>query len=63
LGNDYLPGNLAKSGFENESRTGETKVLDFSFKNGLVGASNYDKEDCTIEGVKQRIEQTKKKRD
>jgi len=30
--NEYLPGNLAKKGFEKESRTGETKVLDFSFK-------------------------------
>jgi len=30
--NEYLPGNLAKKGFEKESRTDETKVLDFSFK-------------------------------
>jgi len=28
-----------------------------------VGASNYDKKDCTIEGAKERFEQTKKKRD
>lgn len=35
----------------------------FFFQKGLVGASNYDKKDCTIEGAKERFEQTKKKRD
>lgn len=32
LEREYLLENLAKNGSETESRTGETKVLDFSFK-------------------------------
>ena len=61
--NEIICSNIwPKNGFETELNSLNRTSRFFSQKD-LVGTSNYDKKDRTIEGAKERFEQTKKKRD